>query len=243
MSCILKFNKTTLLNQILTPLSKFTERVKLQIKDGKLSALTHTSSADVIFYATTDCDIKDNVELNLPDIAKLIRVIGCIERDEIELQLKSNKLEYSTKELKFNYHLLDNAVMAKCVVTAEKINTFQYDSQFTITSHKITEVLKNSVFASETEKIYFIQNNNEINIELGDREIANTDNLTFLVSTDANEETPLTKIYPIKIETLRYFAGLKYDKITVKVNNSKRILCFEINGNVNIKYIVSALVK
>jgi hypothetical protein len=60
--------------------------------------------------------------LNIPDIKKLVRVVECIDADELQFDINSNNLQYISDSFKFKYHLLEDGLMKLPSINIKKIN-------------------------------------------------------------------------------------------------------------------------
>lgn len=238
----IKINKDVLLNKFMAPISKVSEKCVISIFPDHIQSLVTTSDSNPILYAKviTPCDIGDEKEvtLNVPDINKLTRMLNCIDSDEIELEINSNSMEYKSLNIKFKYHLLEDGVIAKSPVSVEKLNALTFDTDFVIDKEKASDIMKGTTFASDSNKLYFYMKDDKVYAELTDREIANTDSVSYFI-TDKFNGTEVKKAILIKLEKFKMFYGLKEDIVT-KINTKKRIIMFKFKGDdYTLQYIVS----
>lgn len=243
----LKVNKKSIVDNFFTPISKVTDKCVVNIKENLAYTLTNTEDASVILYGlyTLQNGLKkdEKRQLNIPDIKKLCRVFDCIDGEDIDLDLNNNNIGYDSNNIKFVYHLLENGIIQNGVVNADKIKKLTFDTEFDLIDKKVNEVLKGSVFTSDTNKIYFYTKDKKVYAELTDKNVQNVDSITFQIA-DAYTGAELKTVLPINLEVFRLFSGLSFNKVKVKINTKLKVLMFEINnGNGLLKYIVSALVK
>jgi DNA polymerase III sliding clamp (beta) subunit (PCNA family) len=241
----LTLNKELFVQKFLLPISKLADNVSLIPEGDELYAVCSSQDGSIVLLATLKLDttLDGIVRINLPDVKKFVRLLECIEDNNIELTLEDNHIKYNTSNFKFNYFLLEDSYMQRCPVNPTKIKSLKYDSGFLLPNTKFNEVLKGSSIATDSDKLYFYTKNEEVYAELNDYERQNINNLTYLV-TDKFVGEPIKNALPLNLENIRMLAGLRVDSITVKINNTLKVTLFEVEDrNVNIKFVISALVK
>jgi len=241
----LTLNKELFVQKFLLPISKLADNVSLIPEGDELYAVCSSQDGSIVLLATLKLDttLDGIVRINLPDVKKFVRLLECIEDNNIELTLEDNHIKYNTSNFKFNYFLLEDSYMQRCPVNPTKIKSLKYDSGFLLPNTKFNEVLKGSSIATDSDKLYFYTKNEEVYAELNDYERQNINNLTYLV-TDKFVGEPIKNVLPLNLENIRMLAGLRVDSITVKINNTLKVTLFEVEDrNVNIKFVISALVK
>lgn len=197
---------------------------------------------------TTGLAIDETVSLNFKDLRKLIKVFECIPEDTFELKIddSASVISYKSPALSFKLHLVLDSVIKKNIVSLDKISKLTFDSDFELTSEKITEILRGSIVASipgKEDKIYFYTKDKSVYAELTDKSIQDVDSITFSIAEKYNG-IDITSPLPFNMEILRLMTGNKFDKLNVKVNNTHKILLFEIcNPQVMFKYIISGYTK
>jgi len=246
MSQKLTLNKKEIVSKFLTPISKITEKCILTAQQNHISALTNVDDGSIILYAKyiTSTQLPEGtvLQLNVPDVKKLGRMLECIDTDTIEIDSNSNNLAYESNTLKFKYHLLEEGVMQKAVISVDKITKLTFDTSFTLTNAKLDGILKASSFTTQSNKLYFYTKDNKMYGELTDRTMQNIDSVDFSIA-DSFTGTEIKQVIPINLDTLRMLNGTQTD-ILVKINTQIKVLMFEINNNnVMLKYIISALSK
>ena len=237
------------MDQFLNPVSRISEECSLSVSEDCISTLINDNSGAIILYSklktTTGLATGENVSLNFKDLRKLIKIFDCIPEETFELKVGDNAsvISYKSPALSFKLHLVMDSVIKKCTVSLEKISKLTFDSSFDLTSDKISEVLKGSVFATNSDKVYFFTKDGGVFAELTDKATQEVDSITFNVAaqyTGGDINTPL----PFNMEILRLINSNKFDKLTVKINNTYKILLFEIcSPKVTFKYIIPGYTK
>jgi len=210
-----------------------------------LYAVCSSQDGSIVLLATLKHNsLLDNiVKINLPDVKKFVRLLDCVDDNDVVISLENNHLKYNTVNFKFNYYLLEDSYMQRCPINPDKIKLLKYDSEFILSNIKFNEILKGSSIATDSDKLYFFTKNDEVYAELNDYNRQNINNITYLV-TDKFSGEPIKNALPLNLENVRMLAGLRTENITVKINNSLKVTLFEIEDkHVSIKFIISALVK
>jgi hypothetical protein len=239
------FDKNVLVQKFLLPISKLADNVSLISKENILCAVCASQDGSIVLLATlkTNTDLTNISRLNLPDVKKFVRLLDCVEENNLKLNVEDNHLKYQTPQFKFNYFLLEDSYMQRCPVNPDKINQLTYDSEFILTNAKFNELLKGSSIATDSDKLYFYTKDNCVYGELNDFERQNINNITYLVNENFEGE-PIKNVLPLNLENIRLLAGLRVDFFKVKINNTLKVVLFETKDNdVCVKFIISALVK
>lgn len=155
----------------------------MSVTDDKLSSLCSTSDGTLVQYINFKNNNKFNQTLNIPDVKRFHKIVGCVETDQVELSVQDNSVSYSSPTTRFKFYLLDDGILSSPAISVEKINNLEYDTEFTIEHSRLLELIKGSTFANETEKLYiYTDENNHVYGELTDREKPNMD--SFCIRTD-----------------------------------------------------------
>jgi len=239
-------NKEVLLSKFLTPISRVAERCVISIFKDRIQALVTTADTNPILFAnvitTSDIGTETEVTLNVPNVKKLRTMLNCITSNDIELEVNSNNVEYKSLNMKFKYHLLEDGVIEKSPVHPDKIKALTFDTDFVLDSATTSEIMKGASFASESSKIYFYTKDDIVYAEMTDKEIANMDSVSYMV-TDTYNGVDVKKPILIDLEIFKMFSGMKDDMIT-KINTQNRVVMFKFEGNdYTLQYIVSPLTK
>lgn len=239
-------NKKDLINNLLTPISRMTDRCCLVVNKSGISSLSTTASKNPILYARFKCKIdlgdKEEITLNIPDVKRLISALNCTTTEDINLKINSNNLEYNNGVLRFQYHLLEDGALPKEIVNPDKINSLKYDGEFVISEDVLASIIKATSFTFGSDKIYFSVKDSNVFAELTDKEISNIDNMTYHITGDYIGED-LESSMPINVDILKMFGNMR-NPVVVKINQKLKIMLFEVAGCVyNLQYIVTTLVK
>jgi hypothetical protein len=242
---ILSLNKENFVQKYLLPVSKLADNVSLSFNGEEIITTCASQDGSIVLLATYKAGVavKGITRINLPDIKKFIRLLDCVDVNELALTIQGNHLNYESSSYRFNYFLLEDSYMQRCPVNPEKINKLKYDSGFLLSTAKFNEVLKSSSIATDSDKLYFYTKDDKVYAELNDYERQNINNITLLVA-DKFVGEPIKSALPLNLENIRMLAGLKADNLTVKINNDLKVTLFQIEEqDINIKFIISALVK
>ena len=245
MTNILALNKETFVQKFLVPISKLADNVSITIDDSEVYATCASQDGSVVLLASykTDTAVRGIPRINLPDVKKFVRLLDCVEEDNIAITIENNHLKYVTPSFKFNYFLLEDSYMQRCPVNPDKIKKLKYDTAFILPNPKFNEVLKGSSIATDSDKLYFYTKDGKVYCELNDLERQNINNITYLVA-DKFVGEQIKNTLPLNLENIRLLAGTKGNEFTVKVNNELKVTLFQIEEkDIDIKFIISALVK
>tara|TARA_B100001121_G_scaffold304626_1_gene320489 strand:+ start:110 stop:832 length:723 start_codon:yes stop_codon:yes gene_type:complete len=226
--------------KFLDAISKINDQgVILDIKDKQISALVSSLDSTLILHTNFDIDCDIETVLNIPDVKKLKHVLDTIEKDEIELIINSNNLEYKGKDVKFKYHLYEEGFITRPNINLDKISKFKYDVEFDLDKVTLQRIFKGCGFAHETNKIYFYTEDGNLMAELTDRSRHNTDNFTLSIG----EVKFNLEAVPLNLDNLRLLTSID-NKFDVKVNTEFGVVVFDIESNgIKLKYIISALTQ
>jgi hypothetical protein len=240
-------NKKLILSKFLNPISKFTDQIILNLTKDSIDSISYSTHdmQSVILYTKLNVktDItEDNLKLNIGSIKKLINAFNCINEDIIALNIANNSISYNSSTTNFKYHLKEDGTIERPPVSIEKIQQIKFDTQFSINSDKIDEILKASTFSIDSNKFYFYMKDNILFGDLTDKTIANLDSITIQI-TDKIGGEPLADQVPIKLDIFKIISSIRTDNLTIKINK-KGVIMFEIKENDYIlQYITSALIK
>jgi hypothetical protein len=245
MSKVLKLkSKNEFVRNFLQPISKISDASVLEVSGQSLNCLTCTSDNSVILSIQFNIggDIEELQTLNCPDIKKLIKAIDTIKEDEIEFHLENNNLAYKGKNLRFKYHLQEDGIIKKPKLNLKKLEETDFHSLFVLEYEKIKELIKGSVFSSDSNKIYLMGNNEGVYAELTDKTRNNIDTITIKVADKLEGES--VNSLPLSFEIFRIMETSGLKNILVKINNKLGIVIFQIENNYNkMTYIMSSLTK
>ena len=214
-------------------------------KDG-LYAVCNKPDTSIILLAkySKAFNVDQEITLNIGDVKKLLRVIDCIDEDELTFKIESNHLYYKTDKLQFKYHFLDDSVVPKVTLKRDKIESLTSDTFFNIDIKKLQEILKASSFTTDTNKIYLYGQTDGVYCELGDKEKSNTDNISLKVA-DNVEGQPFNQVIPFNLDIFRILTGVKFDSARVGINLKFKVMSFYVKPTeeTDFTFVISGLVK
>ena len=240
-------NKGEFISRFLTRLHKVDNSCMLNLSKDGASSLLSAADNTVILYSqyAAQLDIEGEMAINIPDLGRLIKILQCIDTDEIVLEIAKNQIQYESRDIRFKYHLLDDGILASPPVSVNKIKQTvkNCDISFTLPFSALISLIKGSTFSIDISKVYFFTQSDGVYAEIDDKTRHNVDSVCIRLCNEykgASITTPL----PLSFETIRILAGSKCININVFVNTKLNVLTFEINND-NIKniYIVSGLSK
>lgn len=242
----LKLNKNQIITRFLAPISKITDTCSINLKADSIEALASNEDGTVILYskykAVNDVGAEKTIKININNTKKFVNALKIIDGDNIELELDSNSLNYDSNTVRFKYHLVEDDVIKKVPISVTKINTLKFDNSFTLTAAKLSEILKGSSFAVDSNKIYFYTKDGAVFGELTDKTNTSLDSITFYIADDYKGEE-LKTILPVYLEVFRTVDTKDVD-IKVKINTEYKVIMLEIaDSDYCLKYIVPTLVK
>ena len=236
-------SKKDFIGNVLGPISNLNDKTIIKIEKDKLSSLTTSSDATLVLYSETKTEAEADRNINIPDIKKFIRVLECVDGDEMDLDITSNNVKYASDNFKFTYHLLDDGIIKLPAINVKKINELKFDVTFKVLENKLSSLFKVSTFTTETKELYIYFENNKICGELGDKGRHNTDSFQCVLA-DSFEGTALTKTIPINFDTFRLINFNKCQDIEFSINISFGVIKVVLNkDNTKLTYIVSALIN
>ena len=229
-------------NGFLNSISKISEDCIINVNQDKMSCLTSTSDGTLVQFVELANKSAFDQTLNVPDIKRLHKIIGCVPDGPINLSIDTNSISYKSPETRFKFYLLDDGILSTPAISLEKIQQLEYDINFEIPHGKLLELIKGSTFANESEKLYlYTDEQNDLYGELTDREKPNMD--SFCIKLTENLNTSISPI-PFNFENFRIISTTRTDMIRFKVNTSLSVARVDLkHDQCNISYIVSALLK
>ena len=241
-------NKPDFVNRFLSPVSKINDSCILKLTDKGFSTLMSAADNTVILYGQYNVpydDIEGTHIFNLPDLNRLIKILQCIEKDNISLELETNHIKYNSSDVRFKYHLLDDGILSVPPVSVDKIKQTvkNYNASFKVPYASLINLIKNGSFALDINKVYLFSKKGEVYAEIDDKERHNVDSFCMKLCNGIYGDE-ITEPLPISFETIRVLAGTRCEEIAVYVNTELNVLTFEVNTNdVKMTYIVSGLSK
>ena len=234
----LKFKKNQI-EKFLNSISKINDQCIMKVEKDQVSTIVTSADNTLILYSILNHSNEFERSLNIPDLKKLNRVIDCIESDDFNLNVGPNYLEYKSPEIKFKYHLFEDDFLVPPPIKPEKINGFETSFSFELTKEDFAKINKASTFTTETNKIYFYQEDGFVKCELTDKARHNTD--SFQLTVGKNYQGDELKILPVNYDS---FKLINAGDVKVSVNNKFGVLLFDITqDDLKLRYILSSLTQ
>jgi hypothetical protein len=236
-------NKYNFIQKFLTPISKINELCSLTLENNSIYNINRTSDTNFSLYAKTDDVIYDGVRrvVSFSDIKRFIKILDCIPLDNnIELILNENNIEFASHSTKFKFHLIDDNIVRGPAFNIDKINSLQFNSEFTFNYNSYMNLLKSSTFIVDSSKIYFTNEGENVIAELNDKTKSNIDVYsTFISNTFIGDN--IKKPIGFDFDLFKNISFPKNGEITIKLNTDIGFISFEIrDGNYILKYTTTA---
>ena len=222
--------------EFLDSVSKISDSAIFEINNEGISCLVASPDNTLILFSKYEVETGVRANINIPDIKKLYRVIATIDKKELNLHINSNNIEYKGDVIKFKYHLFEEGFLSKPRLNIEKIKSFAFDVEFSVSKASINQLLKGSTFASETNKVYFYTEDGLLKAELTDRARHNTDKFAISIGSVNFNLSPI----PINFDNIRLISsGISDYKFGINTEFSVVIVDID-NTNTKLKYIISS---
>lgn len=243
------------LEKILKPINRLTESCVLNLQKNQLYSVCSSPDNTVILYAKANIpsleDFKEDetVRLNLISIKKLLSGLECLgSGNNFSLEVDKNNIkcqsiDQETQEaIYFKYHLVDDSVVKEAPVNINKIASLKFDTEFIISESSMKQILLGYSFASDVTKIYFSTKNGKVVAEIDDKTQQNVDTIKIPIANSHIGNT--LEATPISMEVFKNLASCRAE-IKVRVNTQYKVFIFQNteSNNIDLKYIVSALIK
>lgn len=236
-------NKKDFISNVLNPVSNLNDKTIIKIDKNKISSITASNDATLVLYSETEVNIDADRSINIPDIKKLVRVLECVDKEHLDLEVSSNNIKYAGDNFKFTYHLLEDGIIKIPSINVKKINELKFDTTFKVTENMLSSLFKGSSFTTETNKLYIYVENNKVYGELGDKTRHNSDNFQCVLANEFTG-TALTKTIPVNFETFRLINFNKCSDIEFAINVGFGVIKIVLNKDkTKLTYIVSALIN
>ena len=222
-------NKDNFIQNFLNPVSRLNSSATLNVCDN-ISTIVHNNS-NIFLKAIYDISWDDHPEestICLPDTVKLIKILSCLDEDNIHLKIEKNHIKYDSKYNRFTYHLFDDSLINSNPFDFNKINNITFDTKFKLTKEKNSTILKALPFVTESSKIYIKTENTNIYAELSDKKLQNVDSYTTLLA-DSYDGEDLDYELILDIELFRLISTLNFNNAIVNINNQYKMLMVKIN--------------
>ena len=170
-------------------------------------------------------------------------MIQCIPGDSIELDVYDSVIKFESKDVRFNYYLLDDGIIETPPLSEQKIKEIEYNTNFKLPYETLIGLIKSSSFVVDIHKVYFFTKDGAVYAEVNDKKRQNIDNICLKLSDNYNGDQITTPL-PMSLETIRLLGSARSENIDVLINNKLNVMMFGVNNNdIKLTYIVSGLVK
>ena len=217
-------NRDNFIKSYLNPISRLASNCTLTV-DDKISTIVHNNS-NIFLRAEYQVSWEDHppgIALCLPDTIKLIKILSCLEEEDINLNYQNNCITYNSgKGSKFKYHLFDDSLSLKSPFDFDKIKEIEQWSQFSLTREKNNSILKALPFVTENSKIYLSNDDTKVNAELTDKKLQNVDSYTTLIGEDFSGDSLVGELI-LDVELFRIISTLNFEECKVYINNKFKI--------------------
>jgi hypothetical protein len=236
-------NKSNFVQKFLTPISKINELCSLTLENNSISNLNRTADTNFSLYALTD-DVKyegPKRSISFADIKRFIKVLDCINSDEnIDLTLNENSIEYSSHSTRFKFHLIDDNIVRGPSFSIDKINSLEFDCEFSFNHSSYMSLIKSSTFIIDSSKIYLHNEGENVIAELTDKTKSNIDTYSTVISNSFKGDQ-ISKPIGFDFDLFKNVSFPRNGEIKIKLNTKIGFVAFEIqDGNYKLKYIATA---
>lgn len=240
----LKLQKDKFIEDFLDPVSKVTDVAAFIASNEGITAVCSNDQNIILYAKYVDSKLEDTTKLNIADIKRFVRLLECVDSNDIELDITSNTFSYKTAKLKFKYHMAEDALVPITKISLAKIAALNFDCKFQVEKSKVQEVLKCSSVINQSNKLYFtVSQADGVVAELTDMQQDHSDSVAVNITTEFEGKEVHTAL-PINLDIFRLITGIKFDKVLIKINTELKVLMFELQvGTTTLKYIISSLVK
>ena len=211
-------NKTTFLKFLMSVSSLYDQCVIHCSSSNILDVFVSTESEQVIMYGEY-CNIvadKDTT-INIPDIKKLIKLLGYIPQEQFELEITNNSIIYNTPALSFKYHLYEDGIIRVKKINKDMLKQFQGEYTFNVSGDDIDRLVKSNSILGTNEFVYISGIGGKIMCELTDKKLANIDSMTIELCDTGNTAINFTEM-KFNIENIRLLNSLKCSNIQWKLH-------------------------
>ena len=97
-------NKPGFISNFLSPLNRVGDSCVCKLSPTGITTLVSTACRTVVVYGEykQSVDVSDTVNLNIPDLGRLVRILQCIDSDVIDLETTSHTIKSSTFTIDIN---------------------------------------------------------------------------------------------------------------------------------------------
>ena len=224
-------NKDNFIQNFLNPVSRLDSAATLDI-DGNISTIVHNNSNIFLkaeYKVNWDDHPQDSI-ICLPDTVKLIKILSCLDNDNINLKIEENCITYNDKFNRFKYHLFDSSVTKNNAFDFNRIGDITFDTNFKLTKEKNNAILKALPFVTESSKVYLKTQSTNVYAELSDKKLQNVDSYTTILA-EKYDGQELDYELILDIELFRLISVLSFSEATIYINNEYKMLMIKLELN------------
>lgn len=216
---ILKINNKTTFLKFLISVSSLYEQCVIHCSSANiLDVFVSTESEQVIMYGEySNIAANQDVTINIPDIKKLIKLLGYILQEQFDLEITNNSIVYNTSVLSFKYHLYEDGIIRVKKINKDMLKQFQGEFVFNVSGDDIERLVKSNSVLGTNEFVYISGINGKIMCELTDKKLANIDSMTIELC-DTGDNTINFAEMKFNIENIRLLNSLKCSNIQWKLH-------------------------
>ena len=231
-------NKDNFIQNFLNPVSRLDSAASLDI-NSNISTIVHNNS-NIFLKAEYKVGWEDHPEQNivcLPDTVKLIKILSCLDEDDIQLEIQENCIKYNSNVNRFTYHLFDSSITKNTAFDFNKIDDITFNTNFKLTKEKNNAILKALPFVTESSKVYLKTENTHIYAELSDKKLQNVDSYTTLLAKEYDGDE-LNYELILDIELFRLISILSFSEAMIYINNEYKMLMIKLDlDNSNLTFV------
>lgn len=238
-------NIASFVSDFLVPISKVNDCCILKIDNTGYRSIVTSADNSLILYAVYEqsLNVAESISLNISDIGKLIKILNCIDSDDMEIIFEGNSLKYVSNDINFTFHLLADNILQEPGIDIKKVNSLEFDFSFSMTNKSIINLIKGSTFATDSNKIYFSTADSSVYGELTDQQKQNIDTYKQKVSESFKGKAPSVSV-PVSFELIRNISSIRTEDINVKLCSSNSVFLFHAERETaHVTYIASAFVN
>jgi hypothetical protein len=238
MSRKINFKKEDI-KSFLESLSKISDTAIVNITSDNMYAISSSDDRSMFLWAKLESEFEEEAILNLPSVKKLSKALGLVG-DNVEFTLNSNNLEYTGERIKFKYHLFDNGILVAPKLTLSKIESLQYEFEFSVNKSFLIGLLKQASIFKDTNKLYIFTNDGKLYWSLADKTMTNSDVLTV---EGSEVDFELEEDFIINMDNLQLLHYGSCETLDFSINKMGIGKIGLKNGNVELNYIISSLTR
>lgn len=235
----LEVNQNTFVSDLLSPVSKLSDNLSLDLTESNGRAFVSTADNSLILSVNIPCKTDGSFKCIIPECKTFLRLFSGISKDSITINVESNYISYKDEQLSFKYHLLDESyIINKKTISEQKLDSIEFDTKFILTKSKLSEIIKFNSIIPDAEKLYFFTETGKLFAKIGDEQKSHVNEIVTEVASSFQGKE-ISEKYPISIQNILLFS-FSTDEIVVSVNHQLKVFKFE---SAHLKYFVMGLVK